>query len=435
MAISPPRINYDELIVEDESGFWVNGRVYNDPAVFEDELDKIFTRGWVYVGHESEVSEPGDYRTRWIGKQPVIMTRDEDGQVHLLLNRCRHEGATVCQEEGGNSSYFRCAYHGWTYSNKGDLTGVSFPVGYDNKPPYEKLGLIKVPKVGIHRGFVFGCLNPQGQEFHEYLGRAKDYIDRYCDMSPTGEVEARAGRQGVVVHANWKGQLQNLTDDYHVHITHATGIRRRGRQPGSFTRWNDRPSDMRDLGDGHTILDRFNANRRMGDEVNENVLGSHGVLDQDVIEANARRLGSREQAEWIARSGPPHIMVFPNLMLLWNAFRIIQPLEYNKCYVYYYPLFLKGASDEINERRLRAHENGFGPAGFINPDDGDMQTRQQIGSYARVDEEKFMWLTRGYHEERMEPDEFGVPALTSPMMNETSSRGIWRHYKKVMSQP
>jgi hypothetical protein len=126
-------------------------------------------------------------------------------------------------------------------------------------------------------------------------------------------------------------------------------------------------------------------------------------------------------------------MVFPNLMLLWNAFRIIQPIEHNLSHIFYYPLYMKGASDEINTKRLRAHENGFGPSGFINPDDGDMQTRQQIASAVKADEGGFQYLVRGYHEEKNEPDEFGVPAITSPMMNETPARGIWRHYRKVMS--
>ena len=435
MAISAPPINYEDLIREDESGFWLDRRLYNDPAIFEEEIDKLFTRGWVYVGHASEVPEPGDYRTRWLGRQPVIMSRDDEGEVHLILNRCRHQGAAVCQEDHGNSSYFRCGYHGWVYTNKGDLTGVPYPVGYDERFQQENFGLFHVPKVGNHRGFIFGCMDPNGPDFYDYLGRAKDYIDRYCDTSPTGEVEARAGRQGVVVHANWKGQLQNLTDDYHVHITHATGLAKRNGPRRAFT-WGERLTDMRDLGDGHTVLDRFANNRRIPREViNDEIVGSAGILDPKVIEANAERLGSREKAEYVAYGGPPHIMVFPNLMLLWDAFRVIHPIAHNLSHIFYYPLFLKGVSDEVNEKRLRQHENGFGPSGFINPDDGDMQTRQQIGSAVMEGTDRFMFLNRGLHEEKMVPDDFGVPAMTSPMMNETPARGIWRHYKHVMSKP
>src|SRR5215475_2555185 len=68
----------------------VDGRLYVDPQVFADEMSRIFARGWVFVGHDSEVPEPGDWVTRRIGRQPVILVRDRDGQVHVLANRCAH---------------------------------------------------------------------------------------------------------------------------------------------------------------------------------------------------------------------------------------------------------------------------------------------------------------------------------------------------------
>ena len=97
--------DYEQLVKDDR----VSGRVYYDPAVFEEELAKIWYRDWIYVAHESEIPEPGDYVTRRIGLQPVIVSRDEDGAVHLLLNRCMHRGNTVCQSERGNAHAFRCA--------------------------------------------------------------------------------------------------------------------------------------------------------------------------------------------------------------------------------------------------------------------------------------------------------------------------------------
>ncbi len=92
-----PAIDYHELIHEDR----IHGSLYRDPDIFEEEFAKIWYRSWVYVGHESEVPEPGDYRTKQIGRQPVIMVRDENGSVNLLLNRCAHRGNIVCQNERG----------------------------------------------------------------------------------------------------------------------------------------------------------------------------------------------------------------------------------------------------------------------------------------------------------------------------------------------
>ncbi|HUY19101.1 MAG TPA: Rieske 2Fe-2S domain-containing protein, partial [Candidatus Binataceae bacterium] len=98
------KIDYDTLVKPDR----INSRVYTDPQVFDEELDRIFHRGWVYVGHRGEVPNAGDFRQKRIGMQPVIMVRDGAGQVHLLLNRCRHRGAMVCNEERGNARAFRC---------------------------------------------------------------------------------------------------------------------------------------------------------------------------------------------------------------------------------------------------------------------------------------------------------------------------------------
>lgn len=429
---SPPTINYDDLIVEDSDSFRISGRLYQDQAIFDEEMKKIFHQGWVFVGHESEVAEAGDYRTRWIGLQPIIMSRDEDGQVHLLLNRCRHRSATVCQEDRGNSTYFMCAYHGWVYRNTGELAGATLPTGYDESFRKEDFGLIPVPRVASHRGFVFGSLSPTGQSFSDYLGRAKDYIDRYCDMSPTGEVQSVSGRQKTLAHANWKHQVENLTDNYHVPITHQTGVRRRGRD-ASRLNWEDPLQTQRDLGGGHTTLDRIAGNRSLGEGLTESIAGAAGILEPEVIEGVAKRVGSREKAEWIEHGGPPHIMVFPNLMLLWNAFRIIQPVSLDLTHIYYYPLFLKGASQAVNERRLRAHESGFGPAGFINPDDADMWVRIQMGTRATVHD--WTIFNRGRHTEGVVPDDFGAPTMTAQIMMETAQRGIWRHYKNVMSEP
>jgi len=109
------------------------------------------------VGHESEVAHPNDYVRKKLGPQDVIMTRDWDGQVHLLLNRCAHRGNQVCEDERGNSGSFRCPYHGWTYRNTGELLGYPFNRGYGGKGTLERrLALGRVPRVDSYQGFVFG---------------------------------------------------------------------------------------------------------------------------------------------------------------------------------------------------------------------------------------------------------------------------------------
>src|ERR1035438_9736068 len=99
----------------------VHRSIYLDEQVFRDELERIFYTTWVYVGHESEVRQVGDYKTTYIGLQPVIVARHDDNQIYVMFNRCTHRAATVCQEHSGNAKVFRCEYHGWLFRNNGEL--------------------------------------------------------------------------------------------------------------------------------------------------------------------------------------------------------------------------------------------------------------------------------------------------------------------------
>ena len=111
----------------------VHGSLYTDPEIFEAELKHIWYRTWVYVGHESEVPNANDYVVKSIGPQSVIMTRDEQGKVNLLLNRCSHRGNQVCSFERGNARSFTCPFHSWTFANDGRLVGYAFPDGYEGQ--------------------------------------------------------------------------------------------------------------------------------------------------------------------------------------------------------------------------------------------------------------------------------------------------------------
>lgn len=122
-----PTRNWDDLVQHDR----VHGSVYTDEELFQLELERIWYRTWVYVGHVSEVPKLNDFVVKSIGPQPVIMTRDGEGQIHLLLNRCPHRGNQVCLEHAGNRRSFTCPYHGWTFSNTGTLRGYPFAAGYE----------------------------------------------------------------------------------------------------------------------------------------------------------------------------------------------------------------------------------------------------------------------------------------------------------------
>ena len=112
-----------DMVLEDR----VHKSLYSDPEIFEQELDKVFNHTWVWLAHESEVPDAGSYKTAKIGRQPVIVVRDRKGNIHVLQNRCRHRGATVCEKKHGKTKAFTCPYHGWGYGLDGGLRLIEQP--------------------------------------------------------------------------------------------------------------------------------------------------------------------------------------------------------------------------------------------------------------------------------------------------------------------
>jgi len=424
MATMQPGIAYDALVKEDR----VHGSVYADPQIFAEELEKIFHRGWVYVGHAGEIPEPGDFRLKKIGQQSVIMVRGEDGQVRLLMNRCRHRANTVCQTERGNAKIFRCAYHGWTYRNNGDLLSVTYQDGYDASFRKEDYGLSPVPRMDMYRGFIFGSLSPAGITLDEHLGQpAKEQLDLFVDLSPEGELDVTAGVHKYGYQGNWKFQIENGMDGYHpnfVHQTFFTALQKRtGMKLDLFT--SHSTGLTRDLGNGHVMLDSREYNK-----VNSHLLRAALPTTpggQDYREAMVQRYG-QERAEEILTAGGTHMLVFPNLILIGVQIRVVQPMSVAETQVFLYPTLLKGVAPEMNAARLRGHEAFFGPAGKGAVDDLEMFERNQAGLSAQVD--PWLLLSRGRQRERRDDD----GTLIAQMTDEVTQRGIWRQWKKVMMQ-
>ncbi len=201
---------------------WIPAAIYSDPKVFDLEVKHIFGRAWVFLAHESEIPEPGDYVVRRIVHDSFIVVRDEYGVIRVLANLCRHRGMQVCRAERGNASHFRCPYHGWTYRNDGTLIGVPFyeeAYGGEAGLPKSGYGLVSAPKVATYNGLIFASLDPQAPDLLDYLGGFRYYLDFYTRHSPVGmEVH---GPQRWRIRANWKIGAENFCgDSYHTPYTH-----------------------------------------------------------------------------------------------------------------------------------------------------------------------------------------------------------------------
>jgi phenylpropionate dioxygenase-like ring-hydroxylating dioxygenase large terminal subunit len=165
----------------------VHRDVYTDPEIFELEMERIFGRAWLYIGHASQVKEPGDFITAELGRQPVIMVRHRDGAIHVLLNRCTHRGAKVVNERSGNAPRLTCCYHGWSFDTDGRLAAIPVPEGCAAGFDQGAFGLARAPRVAQYRGFVFASLAANGMSFEDHIGLMKRNIDDLVDRAPDGE--------------------------------------------------------------------------------------------------------------------------------------------------------------------------------------------------------------------------------------------------------
>ncbi len=214
-----------DLITDHDGQFDVKRRAYWDDDVFRREHAEIFQKCWLFLAHESEIPEPGDYVLRRLGVDPVIVTRDENGAIRVLANTCRHRGVALCRADRGNASHFRCPYHGWTYANTGDLVGVTFVAEvYGRDFDKSRWGLYQPPKVDSAFGLIFACWDPEAPSLREYLGSAYWYLESMLAKWDNG-VEVIGAPMRTISTTNWKPETENVGGDgYHTQITHQSGV-------------------------------------------------------------------------------------------------------------------------------------------------------------------------------------------------------------------
>lgn len=408
-------LDYANLIQRDR----VHGALYTDARVYEQELARIWYTTWVFVGHESEVPEPNDYVRKNIGPQDVIMARGGDGRVRLLLNRCAHRANLVCEFERGNSSSFRCPYHGWTYRNTGQLLGYPFKQGYGDM---KSVALASVPRVDSYAGFVFGSFAPEGPSLVAHLGAARAEIDRLLRLSPEGEIALSAGWVRHRARANWKLLFENDTDGYHPLFAHGSIMA--AAESHMKELYTDRSRVVRRyLGNGHVQNDLRPEFQRLAQP-----MLWLGTTEERVPQYVSRMRETRgEEADRVLIDGAPHVMIFPNLFIGEIHITVFQPLAPDLTIQHDTAIQFKGGAD-INRRILQQTVGSVGPAGMFLADDTEMHDRNQRGLNALLPE--WVDVSRGLAREEVDADGFAVGRAT----DETGMRGFWNHYLSLMSR-
>jgi benzoate/toluate 1,2-dioxygenase alpha subunit len=425
------------LVVDDIANdkFYVDRRIFSDSGIFDLEMKRIFENGWVFLGHESQIANPGDFITGFIGRVPVIVNRKPSGEIGALINSCAHRGALITRAAKGNSITFACPYHGWCYDADGrnvKLLGREtgdYPGHFDT----ENHDLIKVPRVSNYRGFIWGSLNAEVPELTDYLGQTRPIIDLLVDQSPQG-LEVLRGSSTYTFKANWKLQMENGVDGYHFPIVHASYVMlaqqraRAGKLPTLDVRKLLKlSSGCYDMGGGHSMIwaalpnpqDRPNYNRR------DELIAKHG----------------EEKFAWMMQR-MRNLCIFPNVQLMDQAssqIRIFRPISPNLTEVKIYCIAPVGESPENRALRLRQYEDFFNASGLGTADDLAVFEACQIAyddPYGRLRQA----YDRGIGSMNRGPDEDAAKigcrpaAAGSDISHEILFHGPYRHWLKMMNE-
>ena len=244
-------MNMQDLV--DISNGTASREIFVNEEIYRQELKQIFGRAWLLVGHESQVPNADDFYVSRMGEDSVILTRDHERRIHVLLNSCRHRGVKLCRYDEGSTKRFTCPYHGWSYSTGGDLVSTpgelvgvpGFKEYYHEALDKKQWSLIRVAKMVNYRGTIWATWDPDAPSFEDYLGSMRLWLDSALDHRDgrEGGSTLLVGVQKWRTNTNWKFPATNFVGDpSHGALTHRS-INLAGKTPsGSEGRRDERPS-------------------------------------------------------------------------------------------------------------------------------------------------------------------------------------------------
>ena len=421
----------------DDGMFRIDRSIYTDSAVFEAEMRIIFEGSWIFLCHENQVAKPGDYFATEMGRQPVFISRQEDGSIGCFINACSHRGAILTPLKQGNAKVLTCRFHGWSFNCDGRCVRIKneetgFPEEGFDRAHYN---LRPIAKVESYRGFIFGSLSDDVPTLAEHLGAAAMWIDLLADQSTEG-LEVVPGSSAYMIRGNWKLQAENGVDGYHVSTVHrvfaSTVVNRESK--GEFTGMKKTEAGRivgqvesrgYDLGGGHMAI-----------------CALHTTPEVRPIYERREELRDRlpeAQVDWILNRGR-NLYLFPNMLLMDNPstqIRLMKPISADLVEVTVYCIAPKGESREARSARLRKFEDFYLTAGMATSDDIAALEDCHDGSQARSS--KWNEFTRGLSDMVQGGDEDAKtlgfePATTSPDWDhETLFHGMYRRWRDLMT--
>jgi p-cumate 2,3-dioxygenase alpha subunit len=406
LAPSGPLVDEDR----EHHRFRVHRSSMTSPEIHALEMERVFARSWLYVGHESEIRDPGDYVRRPVGGKQVFMVRNKGGEVRVFHNTCTHRGAMVCRKDKGNAKVFQCFYHAWSFDTDGRLVGVPDRDAYGDGLDFGALGLRPVARTESYRGFVFLSYDPGIVDLVEYLAGATEYLDLVVDA--TGDAEIIRGTNEYAIEANWKLLAENSIDGYHAVPTHDTyfkylvalGTDLSGGVAGT----------ARSLGNGHAVLEYSAPWGRpvakweplFGEDSRDEI----GRLRADLVakhgEERARRMCDTNR----------NMLIYPNLVIndiMAITVRTFMPTSADRMEVTAWEMAPRDELPQLRQRRLDSFLTFLGPGGFATPDDIEaLESCQQ-----------------GFHSGGLEWNDISRGMAREPLANdEEQMRTFWRQW-------
>lgn len=357
----------------------VHRDVYCDPELFELEMQRLWSDTWIYVGHDSQVPQPGDYYTAEIARQPVVMLRAPDGSLGVLLNRCAHKGSKVVSAASGNCrGQLRCPYHGWTYRTDGSLRTVPLKSGYAQtgfESSAASKGMRRVAHA-VYRGFVFARLSDDGPGFEEYFGESLSSIDNMADRSPAGKLEVTGGVLRYMHDCNWKMFVENLNDAMHPMVAHESSA------GTARDLWKAQPPDVPKpmvIEQFVPFVSNYEFFDKMGLRIYDHGHSYTGVnfsihskySSVPEYERSMEAAYGAQRAHAILGEARHNTVYYPSLTIKGaiQTIRVVRPIAVDKTLIESFTLRLVGAPDSLLERSVMYTRLINAPTSVVGHDD------------------------------------------------------------------
>lgn len=434
MTIETPQFTADniydleppELVLDDR----VAGRLYTDPELFDLEIKKIFEKTWIWVAHESEFPKAGSFKTTYVGTQPVIVARDRKGNINTLLNRCRHRGASVCEQKKGTTNGFTCPYHAWSYSLDGQLRGIPYPDGYEGVIEKESIQLRRL-RTEAYRGMIFATFNDDAEPLEEFLGEGvKKFVDHFIKQGGGYPIKV-LGTHQFRFPGNWKIQLENTTDGYHFPIVHRSWMSSVDSETSDMLSFMSDPQSITHaLGNGHAVMHMVPAHIDLEADDGTEPLQARFEPIVAELKQNGVDDGQIRKLVHAMHGTGSNLNLFPNVSMSSAFFRVLRPVSVDETIIEHIALGADGPPEivgPVNRGRLRIHEHFQGPFGFGTPDDAEGWVRVQRG--ARAAPEMPVLVNRGIKRVETSPEGWETGHST----DETGMRTAYQMWKRMMS--